>query len=277
VIDHPSVTNADKNTAGQVPASDSPPPVSPQPGFRVPLPKAAPYATYAIIGITVAFYILQVASVAVFGYPTSFTNMDWLELYGARINEFILAGQLWRLFTPALLHGSPPHIFFNMYALYSLGTGLEQHYGHRRFLLLYVLGAFAGNVASFLFTNALVSVGASTAVFGLIGAEGVFFYQNRKLFGAQARRAIGNIIFIAAINLFVIGSLSFIDNWGHIGGLLGGLMFSSLAGPVWEVRESLFGATLKDRRTVNDVLVAAGAVFFVRRAGLVGHGAVKIT
>lgn len=271
MIDSPSVTGADKKSAGEIlppppadrdPASDSPPPVPPQQTFRVPLPRAAPYATYAIIGVTVAFYILQVASVAVFGYPVSFTNMDWLELYGARINDFILAGQLWRLFTPALLHGSITHIFFNMYALFSLGTGLERHFGHRRFVLLYVVGAFAGNVASFLFTDGY-SVGASTAVFGLIGAEGVFLYQNRKLFGAEARRALGNVIFVAAINLFIIGSLPFIDNWGHIGGLFGGLMFTSLAGPVWEVQQNLFGVTLKDRRTVNDVLVGAGAVFFL--------------
>ena len=110
-----------------------------------------------------------------------------------------------------------------------MGTSLERYFGHRRFLLLYVLGAFAGNVASFLFTTGF-SVGASTAIFGLIGAEGVFLYQNRKLFGSEARRALGNVIFVAAINLFIIGSLPYIDNWGHIGGLIGGLMFTSCAG-----------------------------------------------
>ena len=262
MIDSPSVNGPANQNRDAEPAPDSPGPVPPPQPVRIPLPQIAPYATYAIIGITVVFYILQVASVTVFGYPASFTNMDWLELYGARINPLIEAGQVWRLFTPALLHGSITHIFFNMYALYSLGTGLERHYGHRRFLLLYVLGAFAGNVASFLFTDGY-SVGASTAVFGLIGAEGVFFYQNRKLFGAQARRAIGNIIFVAAINLFIIGSLPFIDNWGHIGGLLGGLMFSSLAGPVWAVQEGLFEIAIRDRRTVTEVLVGAGAVLFV--------------
>src|SRR6185436_3228525 len=104
-----------------------------------------------IIGMTVAFYIFQIASVIIYGYPTSYGNIDWLELYGARINDFIREGQVWRFFTPALLHGSIPHIFFNMYALYSLGTGLERYFGRNRFLLLYVLGAFTGNVTSFLF------------------------------------------------------------------------------------------------------------------------------
>jgi rhomboid protease GluP len=216
--------------------------------------------TYALIGITIAFYLLQVGSVIVFGYPSSFTNMDWLELFGARINDLIRAGQVWRFLTPALLHGSITHIFFNMYALFSLGNNLERYFGHGRFLLLYALGAFAGNVASFLFTDGYYSVGASTAIFGLIGAEGVFLYQNRTLLGSQARQALGNIIFVAVVNLFIIGSLPFIDNWGHIGGLLGGLMFTSLAGPLWEVETSMFGYTLDDRRSFRDVVIGAAAV-----------------
>ena len=78
-------------------------------------------------------------------------------------------------------------------------------------------------------------MGASTAIFGLLGAEAVFLIQNREVFAGRFRSAIGNIIFIAAINLFIIGSLPGIDNWGHIGGLLGGLIFTSFAGPLWEV------------------------------------------
>ena len=255
--------NERPSTSANLPDEVLPPATPPQQVVRVSLPQAAPYVTYAIIAVTVVFYILQIVSVSVFGYPVSFTNMDWLELYGARINEFILAGQFWRLLTPALLHGSPTHIFFNMYALFSLGTNLERYFGHSRFLLLYVLGAFAGNVASFLFTTGY-SVGASTAVFGLIGAEGVFLYQNRKLFGSETNRAIGNIVFIAAVNLLIIGSLPFIDNWGHIGGLVGGLMFTALAGPLWDVESNLLGSyTLADKRPARDVLVGAAAVFFV--------------
>lgn len=238
-------------------------PAPPQQMVRVPLPQSAPYVTYALIGITAGFFLLQRISVFIWGYPLAFTsNMDWLEYYGARINEFIQQGQIWRLITPALLHGSLPHIFFNMYALLSLGTGLERYFGHRRFLLLYVLGAFAGNVASFLFTSGY-SVGASTAIFGLIGAEGVFLYQNRKLFGSEARSAIGNVIFVAAINLFIIGSLPYIDNWGHIGGLVGGLMFTSFAGPLWQVEANMTGYSLVDRRPARDVIIGGSMVVFV--------------
>ena len=237
------------------PASDAPQPAPAPQAVRVSLPQSAPYVTYSIIGITVICYVLQLVSQSLYG-------TDVLVLYGARINEAIRAGELWRFLTPALLHGSLPHIGFNMYALLSFGTGLERHFGHGRFLLLYLLGAFAGNVASFLFSNGY-SVGASTAIFGLLGAEAVFLIQNRKVFAGRFRSAIGNIIFIAAINLFIIGSLPGIDNWGHIGGLLGGLMFTSLAGPLWEVEGIQPAYHLVDRRSVREVIIAAATVIFI--------------
>jgi rhomboid protease GluP len=215
----------------------------------MPLPRSAPYVTYTIIGVTVVVYLLQQVTflpIALF----------------IKSNDLIQAGQIWRLLTPMLLHGSFAHIGFNMYALLSFGTGLEGHFGHGRFLLLYLLGAFAGNVVSFLFTTA-DSLGASTAIFGLLGAEAVFIIQNRKVFAGQFRNAIGNIIFIAAINLFLIGSLPGIDNWGHIGGLVGGLMFSTFAGPSYEVEGIDPDDYLVDRRPFSAVITGAGMVLLI--------------
>jgi rhomboid protease GluP len=211
--------------------------------------------TYTIIAITVLCYVLQLLGEYAFG-------RDILVIYGARINEAILAGELWRFLTPALLHGSLPHIAFNMYALLSFGTSLERYFGHGRFFLLYVLGAFTGNVASFLFSPGY-SIGASTAIFGLLGAEAVFLIQNRKAFPGQFRSAIGNIIFIAAINLFIIGSLPGIDNWGHIGGLIGGLMFTSFAGPLWEIEGVYPAYHLVDRRSFRAVITGAAVVILI--------------
>jgi rhomboid protease GluP len=219
------------------------------------MPRSAPYVTYSIIGVTVFFYVLQLLSEYAFG-------TDIPVIYGARINEAILEGELWRFLTPALLHGSLPHIAFNMYALLSFGTSLERHFGHGRFFLLYILGAFAGNVASFLFSPGY-SVGASTAIFGLLGAEAVFLIQNRKSFPGQFRSAIGNIIFIAAINLFVIGSLPGIDNWGHIGGLVGGLMFTSFAGPLWEIEGIYPAYHFVDKRPFRTVMIGAAMVVLI--------------
>lgn len=222
---------------------------------RVSLPQSAPYVTYSIIGITALVYILQLASQAL-------VQADLPIAFFAKANDLIREGQLWRLLTPALVHGSIMHIAFNMYALLSFGTGLERYFGHGRFLLLYLLGAFSGNVASFLFSSGY-SVGASTAIFGLLGAEAIFLIQNRKVFAGQFRSAIGNIIFIAAINLFIIGSLPGIDNWGHIGGLLGGLIFTSFAGPLWEIEGIQPLYHFVDKRPAREVIIGAATVILI--------------
>ena len=237
----------------EYPIQDAPQP-PPQP-VRVALPQSAPYVTYAIIGVTAFIYILQLA--------TQFLiQIDLPVVFFLKVNELIREGQIWRLLTPALVHGSITHIGFNMYALLSFGTGLERHFGHGRFLALYVLGAFAGNVMSFLFVSNN-SLGASTAIFGLLGAEGVFLYQNRKLFAGQFRSAIGNIIFIAVINLFVIGSLPNIDNAGHIGGLFGGLMFAWFASPLWTIEGIQPMLQLVDNRSERDVVTGGVLVLLV--------------
>lgn len=238
---------------------DTPPaapvPVPPQQTVRVELPQTAPYVTYAIIGVTAFVYVLQLA--------TQFLiQIDLPVVFFLKVNDLIREGQLWRLLTPALVHGSITHIGFNMYALFSFGTGLERHFGHRRFLLLYLLGAFAGNVMSFLLVENN-SLGASTAIFGLLGAEGIFIFQNRKLFAGRFRSAIGNIIFIAVINLFIIGSLPNIDNAGHVGGLFGGLMFAWFASPIWEVEGIQPMLQLVDRRSSREVITGAVLVLLV--------------
>ncbi len=243
--------------SGQEPGAplSTPEPVSPPQTAHVALPMIVPKATYAILGFTILIYLLQMASMAIL-------NGDDLPLMlGARVTELIRAGQWWRFITPVFLHGSVTHIFFNMYALLSIGSFLERHFGHGRFVLLYFLGAFAGNIFSFLLTDGY-SVGASTAVFGLVAAEVVFFYQNRKLFGSQAKQAISNAGFIIVVNL-LIGLTPGIDNWGHVGGLLGGAMFAWFAGPRWEVVGISPDLRLQDQRESREIILGVGLVIIV--------------
>jgi rhomboid protease GluP len=240
------------------PTSDTSQPAAPSQTVRVAIPQSTPYVTYSIIAITAIIFIFQLVTQIIIG-------TDIPVVLFIKSNELIRAGQLWRLITPALIHDDHlpyMHILFNMYALYTFGISLERHFGHGRFLLLYALGAFAGNVASFLFTDAN-SLGASTAIFGLLGAEAIFLIQNRKLFAEQFRSAIGNIIFIAVINLVFIRSIANVDNWGHIGGLLGGLMFTSFAGPKWEVEGIYPTFRLVDKRPFSAVLVGAAMVILI--------------
>ena len=227
---------------------------APSPGpVSLRLPSSPPRVTYTLLAITIGMYLLQMLSQMALGY-------DLPIALGAKSNELIRAGELWRLITPVLLHGSILHIGFNMYALFSFGVGLERRFGHGRFLLLYLLAGFAGNVLSFLITRD-PSVGSSTSVFGLVAAEGVFLYQNRKLFGAETKHAINNVISVVVINLLIgFSSGGYIDNWGHIGGLLGGLVFTWFSGPLWEVEGVYPLLRLVDSRAGGREVVLGAAV-----------------
>jgi rhomboid protease GluP len=214
-----------------------------------------PTMTYAIIGLTMLVYLLQMNA----GYV--FHGLDQIEVLGARINPLIRQGQLWRFFTPALLHEGPVHLLFNMFTLLLLGLQLERYYGHGRFLLLYLLSAFAGNVLSFAaMADSSFSVGASTAIFGLMGAEGVFLYQHRKLASKQAQRAVLGIVVLLVIASGLINIVPGRDIYGHLGGLLGGLLFSWFAGPRLQISGSDASLMPVDRRQRRDILFGTGLV-----------------
>jgi rhomboid protease GluP len=207
--------------------------------------------SYYIIAITVAFFLLQQLSKMLFGY-------DYPLLFGAKINEFILKGEIWRLVTPLLLHGSILHIAFNMYALYSVGPGLERRYGPISFITLYLIGGLWGNTASFLF-SANPSLGASTAIFGLIAAQGVYIYKNRFLLGQAAQPLLVNVIVVIVINLLFGLSSSGIDNWGHLGGLLGGLFYAWFAGPTYGIDSTITFGNVVIAHPKNPRMVGLGA------------------
>jgi rhomboid protease GluP len=238
------------------------PPEAPTPQtLRIPFPTRRPMVAYTLLGICVLVYLIQLAT-------QQWLGTDWPLFWGVKWNERIVRGELWRFFTPMFLHGSIYHILFNMYALANIGPGLERHYGHQRFLALFVLGGFAGNVVSFLLTSA-PSLGSSTAIFGLLGAEGVLLYHNKRMFGGMAQRALSNVITIAVINL-VIGMSPGIDNWGHVGGLIGGTVFAWLGGPLLQLEGIIPSLTITDRRETRDVWLAGFVVagIFTILAGL---------
>ena len=229
-------------------------PIQPDQPVAIGISAAKPVVAYVILGITVLIYILQ--------YWTQYQyNLDIPFVIGGKVNELIIQGQFWRLITPILLHGGILHLGFNMYALYVIGTGLELYYGHGRFLILYLLAGFAGNVMSFLFTPEN-SLGSSTAIFGLLGAQGMFMYQNRGIFGRRAQSVLFNLILIAGINL-VIGLSPGIDNWGHIGGLIAGSLFAMNAGPLLKIVGEYPNLILIDSRTNKEIVRAAISVFLL--------------
>lgn len=156
---------------------------------------------------------------------------DLLLIYGAKDNIAIAAAdQYYRFFTMMFLHGNILHLLFNTYAIVQIGTSIEQLSDRNRFLGIYFVGGLVGGVASYIYTPA-PSVGASGAIFALIGALGVFVWLNRAAYGDQAKQILANIAFTAMINIFFGYSMPNIDNMAHIGGLIGGAVTGFLLMP----------------------------------------------
>jgi rhomboid protease GluP len=156
--------------------------------------------------------------------PTLFSEeiRNAFYTFGQKDNTDIVRGEWWRLITATLLHGPPYHILFNGYALYILGNDLEAFFGRWRFLAVYWLSALGGSLASFAFSP-VPSIGASGAVFGLIGALAVYFGLHRKIFGRMGQAQFWNIIVVIVLNIGLGLSQIFpIDNAAHIGGLVAG-------------------------------------------------------
>lgn len=225
---------------------------------QVPLPDGKPLVTTGLLVFMGLIYVLQILTDFLF-------LQDLPAALGMKINQAILDGQYWRLITPMFLHGSILHLGFNLYALFILGSRLERFFGSFRFTLLFLIGGLAGNLFSFIFTPAN-SLGSSTAIFGLLAAEGVFIYQHRKLFGDRSQVALRQIIQVAVIN-FLIGLSPGIDNWGHLGGLIGGLIFTWFAGPVFKLGGEAGRLRFEDQRS-NQSAILVFVIQFILLIGL---------
>ena len=170
-----------------------------------------PYVTYGLIGLTSIAFLLQFA--AGVGLVA--------EQYGMWPYGIVLNGEWWRLLTAAFLHGSWLHIAFNMYVLFVLGPTLERVLGHVRFIVLYLVAAVGGSVASYAFSDPrTVSVGASGAIFGLMGALIVA--------GRRLKYDITQVLILLGVNV-VIGFLSPDVDWrAHFGGLVTGALVAGI-------------------------------------------------
>ncbi|GAB4437969.1 MAG: rhomboid family intramembrane serine protease [Chloroflexi bacterium OHK40] len=167
-----------------------------------------------------------------------------LIVLGAKENSLVAAGEYWRLLSATFLHANLVHIFFNSYALFALGPESERIYGTARFAAVYFIAGLGGSVASYLFSPA-PAVGASGAIFGLIGALGIFYYLSRQALGAFGRMQVQSIASIAAINLVIgFASAGTIDNWGHMGGLVSGLLAGLALAPRLSVDTGFFPPVL---------------------------------
>lgn len=154
------------------------------------------------------------------------TNTGVLIFFGAKYTPAIVSGQYWRLLTSMFIHIGFTHLAFNSFALYQLGTGAEYLYGRVKYLLIYLLSGLAGSIASFLFSPS-ISAGASGAIFGLLGAFLYFGRREPHIFS----RGLGSGIIVALVVNLALGLMNpGIDNYAHVGGLIGGYLVSGALG-----------------------------------------------
>jgi rhomboid protease GluP len=223
--------------------------------IQVRFPDTTVIFTYILFGMNILVFLIDSA----LGWlGVGYQGTGYLTLIGMKNNQAIIQGQLWRFLTPLFLHGGLLHIGFNSYFLYIFGPQVERMYGNVRFLIIYLLSGMTGTLFSFLFSQQN-SIGASGALFGLMGAWVALLYQNRKLL-ANTNRHLRSILMVIGINL-MIGLSPGIDNWGHLGGLVGGLILGLLITPRYRVRASVPGeALLEDQREPVNML--PGVVLF---------------
>lgn len=179
--------------------------------------------TNVIIAINVVIFLLSAY------LSGSILDIDTytLVILGAKVNKLINHGQVWRLITCAFLHGGLMHIVFNMYALKIMGSDLEYVYGKVKYLIIYLGSAVTASIFSYIFGPNTVSVGASGAIFGMLGAMLVFGVKNRERIG---KGYAFNILQVIVLNVFIGITMSNIDNSAHMGGLVAGATLAALLG-----------------------------------------------
>ncbi|KAF8699052.1 hypothetical protein HU200_034743 [Digitaria exilis] len=172
-----------------------------------------------------------------------------LKMGALDVSKVVHGGQGWRLITCMWLHAGVVHLLINMLCLIFIGIRLEQEFGFVRIGLVYLISGFGGSLMSALFIQSTISVGASGALFGLIGSMLSELITNWSLY-ANKVAALVSLVLVIAVNL-ALGILPRVDNFAHIGGLISGF----LLGFVFFIRPQF--AWLNQRRVAA---ASAGAV-----------------
>ena len=181
--------------------------------------------TSTIIYVCILFYVLSALPALLSGNIYDADSLSLIRL-GANVQELVESGEYFRLLTAIFLHGGIIHLFFNMYALYSIGNFIETYFGRSKYFAVFILTGIVGSLVSYLFTRGF-SVGASGAVFGLLG---LLLAQKlkRKVYYAELPIDTRSILIIVGINLLLGFTIPNVDNAAHIGGLISGTLLGLL-------------------------------------------------
>jgi rhomboid protease GluP len=207
---------------------------------------------WTLIGINVLIWLLNVLSGMDITDPKPIDLLKW----GGN-NLPYTVNQPWRLFTSTFLHGGIAHLGWNMLALVQLGLLVQRFYGTSGFLLTYVFSGVAGSIASLFFgASNGVSVGASGAIFGLLGALMCGALTKKNQLGAETAKGllVTGVVYIA-LNLFMGFTQKGIDNAAHIGGFFAGILPAYILAERFDRRE--FRSSFWPRLGIAVVVCAA--------------------
>ena len=176
-----------------------------------------PYITYLLIAINCIFFFVPLV-LRQYNYV-----IDMLCVHGPSIR----AGQYYRLITGIFLHGSIFHLLFNCYTLYVIGSQIESYLGKIKYLIIYFFSGLCGSLLSITLGGSAASIGASGAIFGLMGSLCYFGYYYRVYFGNVLK---SQLIPLIVLNLGLGFLMNGVDNAAHIGGLIGGVIITKSLG-----------------------------------------------
>ncbi len=199
-----------------------------------------PIITWILIGLCIIMFFISGM-----GYDTY-----KLVQFGANFSRLVKNGEIYRLVSYMFLHAGIMHILLNMYSLYIVGTKVEDFFGKWKYLLIYFISGISGGLLSIGLSQDTISVGASGAIFGLFGALIYFGYSYRGYIGSMIR---SQIIPIVVYNLLIGFFIPGIDMWGHVGGLIGGILTANVLGTIEN----------KDYKISNIVLLVIYFAFLV--------------
>jgi membrane associated rhomboid family serine protease len=184
--------------------------------------------TKSLIAANVVIYLITAVQGRGLNAPGGRLFFEWL-LYG----PLVASGGWWRLVTAAFLHASILHIGLNMYVLWIIGRPVEAYLGRARFLGLYFVSGLAGSAGALVVTPLALTVGASGAIFGILGALLIIEWQTTG-------RLAGTAMTWIVINLVLSFVIPGVSLGGHVGGLIGGILVT-LGYANWGRGDAAFG------------------------------------
>ncbi len=176
-----------------------------------------PKLVYYLIGLNILYFLIV-------EFNGGSMDTETLVQFGAKYNPLIMDGEWWRLITSMFMHIGFVHLAMNMLALYYLGSAVEQIFGSKRFIGMYMFAGIGAGLASFALSSS-ISAGASGAIFGLFGVLLYFGLIHKKLFFQTMG---SSILAIIAINLVFGFTVPMVDNSAHVGGLITGFIAASV-------------------------------------------------